>query len=174
MKKVTLFIIVICLWGITTTLLSQISQLWYIRIALVDYVQVFRFEIFTPEGHSEYSVWISIFFNVLLIVAALLHMISRGKETRLLRFLLAIIIFFKGVNLIKMVLINVFMDTSFPEGYILKYMLHKLLEAAMIYAAYRWLTYLDHQKTFEIQTTDYNNTAVTYTVNASKSQGFCI
>lgn len=170
MKKITLAILLICIWGIFLLTMQGENFTFWLRSANLDYLQAFRLNLAT--FNHQYHFGLNTLLNVLLIFAVLLYYFSKERETRLLRFLISLVFISKTIWIISSILNMLFGD--FPKGAysIFSSFLFIAVEIGFVYSAYWLLQYLGSKKEMEVSTPFDPEFTPPTLVNATGGQRF--
>ena len=150
MKKITLFIVLISIISLSSTVWPFFSLYGSASIARLDFLQVFHLDVSIGGGTSAYFIWLNIMLNFLMICSAIVYYFSNGKETRFLRFLLGIVLFSKFILVLSSILFLIFGDLDVGSYGIIQRFLYYIIQIAFIYGAYKLLVYLNTRRELEI------------------------
>lgn len=170
MKKITLAILFISIWGIFLLTAQGDNFTLWLRFANLDYIQAFRLDLATFS--HQYHFGLNTLLNVLLIFAVLLYYFSKERETRLLRFLISLVFISKTIWIISSFLNMLF--GNFPKGAysIFSSFFFIVIEIGFVYCAYRLLQYLGSKKEMEFSTPFDPEFTPPTLVNATSGQRF--
>lgn len=168
MKKLTIFIILTSIFGITYLSFSNLFPSWYFRAQFLSIFEPFRLDFFDGRQPSELYRYINIVFNLLFLISGIFYYFSKGKETRLIRFLFSIILFSKITGILTALLI-LFTRESGTVNYLL-FLLYRISDLGWIYLSYRIVKRINGIKLLNIKSEEYNGAISTLYVSASSSQ----
>jgi hypothetical protein len=164
-SKLALFVILTSLCDLTGNLFPRFFLFNWLSILSVP----FRFD-FEIRGLIHYST-LNQFFCILFLISGIIYYTSKGKESRLLRFLFSVILIDRLIRVLKLLMLIVFSFNSFIEKSNFIYILLSFIaNLAWFYISFRVLKSFNQQKKIQIKTEDYGGDIVNYFIVASNWQ----
>lgn len=168
MKKITLLIIVISLFGIVSYVIPQLPMYFW---RIYDLLKPFSVDFLTLDISNNNNRQVGFVLNILLLTGALLFHYTRGNEMRLIRFLFSIILSSKILEIITSFLF-LCLSIGNPEAYFSwwTFLLSSIINIGWIYLSYRVLLNLNKSRELDIQRAEYNNAVSELYIAASSTQ----
>lgn len=168
MKKITFLIAVISLCGILSYVFPQLPMYFW---RIYDLLKPFNLDFLTADISSVSNRHINFAFNILLLIGGLLFYFTRGNEMRLIRFLLAIILSSKTIEILVFFL-SLCLSIGKPEAHFSwwTFSLYSIMDLGWIYFSYRVLLDLNKSREPDIQRAEYKDAVSDIYIAASSTQ----